>query len=54
VIDAADRPISRSELVGAALARSQVIGTPIATRVFAICDAIFAQDTRLPILFDQG
>ena len=47
VIDATDRPMARSELVGQALNRSQVIGTPIAAEVFPIADAVLGQDPRV-------
>ncbi|MEM6477289.1 MAG: hypothetical protein AAF687_14120 [Pseudomonadota bacterium] len=47
VIDAADRPIGASELIGSALKRSEVIGTPLAQQAFAIFDAVIVQDKRL-------
>jgi hypothetical protein len=47
VVDAAERPVAASPLVGEALKRQQVIGKPIAGTVFAICDAIFLQDPRI-------
>jgi len=46
VIDAADRPIGHESLTKAALAREDVIGTPLAERVFALVDAIYEQDAR--------
>lgn len=46
VIDAAERLDRRAELVGNALARSDVIGTPLAQQVFALVDAIYEQDDR--------
>jgi hypothetical protein len=46
VIDAADRPASKSELAETALARTDVVGTPLATQTFAMVDAIFEQDGR--------
>lgn len=46
VIDAADRPVSHGNLAKAALAREDVIGTPLAEQVFALVDAIYEQDTR--------
>jgi hypothetical protein len=46
VIDAADRP-SRDRLAGRALSREDVIGTPLAGRVFALADAIYANDDRI-------
>ncbi|MDP3341638.1 hypothetical protein [Frigidibacter sp.] len=47
VIDAADRPVAKSELVGTVLSRDCIIGTPLAQRVFAIFDAVLLQDERL-------
>lgn len=47
VIDAANRPVAKSSLVGDALRREQVIGEPIAKTVFAICDTVLTQDHRL-------
>lgn len=46
VIDAADRAEAKGELASTALARADVVGTPLATRVFAIVDAIYLQDGR--------
>jgi hypothetical protein len=46
VIDAADRPAARGELARAALARADVIETPLAAQLFAIVDAIYEQDGR--------
>jgi len=46
VIDAAERPVAASDLVGRALARDEVIGTPLATTVFALIDAIYLHDGR--------
>jgi hypothetical protein len=49
VIDAKDRPIAeKSALLGVALDRNQVIGTPLANEVFGLVDAIFLQDSRVP------
>jgi hypothetical protein len=53
VVDAADRPVSRSSLVGEALSREQVVSEPIAKTVFAICDSIFLQDHRLSPLRER-
>lgn len=46
VIDAAERPAAKGELARTALARSAVVGTPLAGQVFALVDAIYEQDTR--------
>ena len=45
VIDAAGR-LAKRELAGRALARSDVVDTPLAPQVFALVDAIYEQDTR--------
>jgi hypothetical protein len=47
VIDAGERSVGQSSLVGAALSRPDVIGTPLAAEVFALIDAISEQDDRL-------
>jgi hypothetical protein len=47
VIDASERDIARSELVSRALRREEVIGTPLAQRVFDLIDAIWLQDGRI-------
>ena len=47
VIDATERPVASSALVGSALTRSDVVGTPLAEQVFAIFDAVITQDRRL-------
>ena len=47
VINASDRPVATHELVGNALRRDDVIGTPVAQLAFAIVDAIWLQDTRI-------
>ena|SRR5437879_1293220 len=47
VVDAAERPVGISTLVGEALGREQVIGKPMATTAFALCDCVYAQDGRI-------
>jgi hypothetical protein len=47
VIDAKDSPAAKSDLAAAGLSRAEVIGTPLATQVFAMVDAIYLQDDRL-------
>jgi len=50
VIDAADRPMAKkTDLVRTVLARSDVIGTPLANEVFGLTDAISLEDQRLPV-----
>ena len=46
VIDAGDRPAAKGGLAGTALARVDVVGTPLAAQVFALVDAIYEQDGR--------
>jgi hypothetical protein len=47
VQDASARTIGSSSLVSQSLDRDDVIGQPIAEKVFAICDAIYAGDPRI-------
>ena len=47
VLDATTRDIAKNSLVGRALARTEVIGQPIADDVFAVCDAVWMQDPRI-------
>ena len=47
IIDANERPIASSELVGTAKSREELIDTPLAQQVFAIFDAVILQDNRL-------
>jgi hypothetical protein len=44
VVDAENRATSESPLVGTALKRTEVIGTPIAAQVFAVVDAVYMSD----------
>ena len=46
VVDAAGRKVSNGGLAARALARSDVVGTPLAEQVFAIADAVLAADRR--------
>ena len=46
VIDANERAERFESLAGSALARQDVIGTPLAPQVFSIVDAIYEQDGR--------
>jgi hypothetical protein len=54
VIDSEDRPVASSELVGRSLARSDVVGTPIAQVAFDIIDAIWLQDERIAEIAGEG
>ena len=54
VVDALDRPIGTSFLVGEALSREQVVDEPIAKTVFAVCDSILLHDARLFPLREKG
>ena len=47
VVDATNRPVGKSDLVAEALRRDQVIGHPIAQKIFALCDAIWLDDPRI-------
>jgi hypothetical protein len=47
VQDANERKIGSSSLVSEALDRNNVIGQPIAEKIFAICDAICIGDPRI-------
>ncbi len=46
VIDATNRTVAKSELVGGALRPEDIIGTPLAEHVFGLVDAICLQDAR--------
>ncbi len=46
VVDAASRPVAKEGLASGALGREDVIGTPLASQVFSLTDAIFEQDGR--------
>ena len=46
VVNANDRPAVNGDLARTALAREEVIGTPMAATVFALVDAIYLQDGR--------
>lgn len=54
VIDPGSRAVAQSGLVGAALNRCDVIGSPRAADVFAVIDAISEHDGRLPVLFEPA
>jgi hypothetical protein len=47
IIDASGRPAGRSNLVGSALPRAAVIGTPLAKVAFDIVDTVWIQDSRI-------
>lgn len=46
VIDGHERPAANGLLASSALSRTDVIGTPLATHLFAMIDAIYEQDGR--------
>ena len=54
VVDATERDVARSELVGRAMTRDQVIGSPLAQQAFAIIDAIWLSDPRIGELADAA
>ena len=47
VIDSAARPVARSELVGRALGRADVVGTEWARLAFELADAVWLHDERI-------
>ena len=47
VVDAAGRPADVRTLCGRALARAEVVGTPLAKLVFDVVDAVFLEDPRI-------
>ncbi|WP_027584568.1 hypothetical protein [Bradyrhizobium sp. Ai1a-2] len=53
VINASAMPVARSPLVGRALCRDDVIGTPLAQNAFSIADAVLAQDHRVAELLGR-
>jgi hypothetical protein len=55
VVDASGRSAGRSDLVGEALGREQVVGTPLAKIAFEFVDAVWVQDLRIrEIVGDAG
>ncbi len=54
VIDADSRPAAKSDLVGRALKRADVLGQPIAQRAFAVLDAILLRDPRVAELWPRN
>jgi hypothetical protein len=52
VIDAETRNVSTNSLISSALAREEVIGTPLAKEIFSICDLIYVEDPRISELRD--
>jgi hypothetical protein len=47
IVDSASSAAGKSDLVGSALTRDQVLGTPLARLSFDIVDAIWLQDLRI-------
>jgi hypothetical protein len=47
VVDASTRPVGQSDLVGHALSREKVVGTPLAQVAFEIVDAVWLYDSRI-------
>ena len=47
VIDGTDRPANKPELCSRGLLRTEVVGTPLATKVFEIVDAIWLSEPRV-------
>jgi hypothetical protein len=51
VVDAAGRPLDTRDVCGRALARAEIVGTPLATELFAFVDAIMREDARMHEVF---
>jgi hypothetical protein len=47
IVDAGGRTAADSKLVGRAMRREEVVGTPLAKQAFALVDAIADQDRRI-------
>jgi hypothetical protein len=47
VIDASLRPYAPSDIASTPLTRAEVIGTPLADEIFAMCDLIHVEDPRI-------
>jgi hypothetical protein len=47
VIESVGRPAAESDQIGRALARTEVVGQPIAEAAFTVADAVLAQDARV-------
>jgi hypothetical protein len=54
LIDADRRPAAEHPTVQAALRRDVVVRTPLAAKVFALCDAVWLQDERIASLWDTS
>jgi hypothetical protein len=52
VIDISERNVGKSSLVSTGMNRDSVIGTPLADHVFAICDLVYLEDSRISELRD--
>ena len=47
VVDADDSRANKPELVGRAMKRAEVVGTPLAKEAFALVEVVWAQDARI-------
>jgi len=54
VLDAGPRPVASSDLARVALARADLVETPLAATVFAIADTVFAGDPRIDEIRNWG
>ena len=54
IVDATDRPVAESELVGHVLSRGEVVDTPLAQEVFRIVDAIWLHDSRIAEIVESA
>ena len=52
IIDAKTRPTANSTLVSEALSRDSVVGTPVASEAYRVCDAVYLEEPRLDWLRD--
>ena len=53
VVDASETPLASDPLVGRALSREDVVGTPLAHEVFDLVDAIWVKDPNIAEITDS-
>ena len=46
VVDAAGRPAANGNLAGTALARTEVLGSPLEQEAYDVIDAVWLKDSR--------
>ena len=54
VVDASETSIASNPLVGRALKREEVVGTPLAQEVFELVDAIWLEDANIAEVTDPA